>query len=206
LLKKLEGVIECGIPKGVDKYWEFALNPVNDLSLLAKQVSLLKASNLIPKGDHSLHITVGGINPSKKIYWVLAALELIFLEKSRIIDGFSKKGNYSDTWAKKGRAGIYRKNSFDLVDSDVGFEFRTLLLSDDMDLYYILKTMNELIESDGIFLNKLREEFLNIGLTDSNWETPSQNPDIWLKYVDNFDYLKKWTLKNNNFAIYLKNK
>jgi hypothetical protein len=190
----LEATIEAGIPKGNDKYWEFAFNPVNNLTLLFYQIDILKKAKLIPSGEHSFHISVGGLTDTPTVYYVLMALELLFIKKDRIQQGFNEDRTASMFWAKKGTGGILKKNKYDLINETVGFEFRTFVLYDDTDVYKIFQTLNYFLSfiSEGRVcpeLKELKAYMLNIGLPDINWDKPHKNPDIWERYIDNFDVM-----------------
>jgi hypothetical protein len=190
----LEATVEAGIPKGLDKYWEFSFNPVNDMTLLYYQIELLKLGNLIPEGEHSLHISIGGLSVDKKIYHVLMILEFLFLKKERILKGYDSVKELNTTWAKKGRAGILKKNQNDLIDAENGAELRTLCLYPETDLYTMLKTLHYLLHNDCYHLiNPVIDKMKQMNLPDKNWENFYKNPDIWEKYVENFDDLSSYT-------------
>lgn len=194
---KLQKTVECGIPKGCDKYWEFAINPANDLSLIIQQVDILRKINLIPSGRHSLHITIGGPTwfSDKKTkplaYYVLMILELLYCDKARMAEGFDKDNVSNATWAKKGMAGICEKNQYDLSDQTVGFEFRTLILKDDTNLEELFEMMLFIIfdERGAKLVSAMREKMTQMGLPDKNWKRPSIEPAIWKLYIEKFDEL-----------------
>lgn len=203
LQDRLFKTIECGIPHGMDKYWEFAFRPAYDLSLLCKQVDILNQANLIPIGKHSLHINIGDQRPTPRIFWILNVMELLFCTKERIESGFSKNFTYmSATWAKKGDGGLLVKNYNDLEGSEFGVEFRTLQFDGTSSkLYEILKTLNWLMcnqSSDILF--QLKEKSLSLGLPNSNWGKPHTNPQVWKMYIDNFDELSNF-MKNKVVVI-----
>ncbi len=131
ILPQLQTTVECGIPRGVDKYWEFSFKPVNNIKYLAQQILILKQMDLIPSGRHSLHITLGGLKLTRTVYWILAYLQLLYIDKHRIQEALehADKGNgYS--WGKKGMGGILKKFESDLDECTTGFEFRTLYIDD----------------------------------------------------------------------------
>jgi hypothetical protein len=194
LLEKLHKTVDCGIPHGLDRYWEFAINPSHNVSLLCQQVDVLNQSGLLPKGLHSLHINIGDIKHTPRMYWVLMALELIFCTKERIKSGFSDNFHYmSASWAKKGDGGILVKNYNDLKESEFGIELRTLQFSGSShELYEILKTLCFFISGGDTILTSLKKESLSLGLPNSNFGKPHTNPEVWKKYIDNFDYLSKF--------------
>ncbi len=203
----LDKTIIAGIPAGYDKYHEFAFNAVNDLTLLYYQIELLQKSNLIPlDGNHSLHLTIGNIDLTNDGYYILMVLQLMFLNKDRIIEGYDNKKGMNSTWAKKGQAGILKKNEYDLTNCDKGIEFRTLSINKDTDIYKMFKTLH-------FFLNNLEHNNKNsaifdpviskmdrLGLPNKNWGNPYTNKSIWDRYIETFDDLSSYT-KNivNNY-------
>lgn len=197
VLSKFEKTIDCGIPRGLDRYWEFSFTPVYNTVLIVQQIDILKQIGLIPSGKHSLHINIGGLKLTSKHYWVLMTLELLFADKERIQMGFSSRKEESAAWAKKGDGGILIKNENDLIDEKIGFELRTLQFDGDLDkLYLIFKTLISLINHSGMFLINLKEKVLELGLPDSNWNKPHNNPEVWKKYIEHFDYLSNFVKSN----------
>ncbi len=196
-LNKLQKTIECGIPKGKDKYWEFAFNPVNDLSLLIKQIDILKAIDLIPPGRHSLHITIGGpswysVKETRPLtFYALMILELLFSDRERVADGFGPDKVSNATWAKKGMGGILEKNEYELEDNIVGFEFRSLILKDDTNLEDLFGMLIFIMtDPRGIkLIEEIKKRMLLIGLPDVNWKRPAIKPEIWNLYIEKFDEL-----------------
>lgn len=191
LQEQLFKTVECGIPHGLDRYWEFAFKPAYDISLICKQVDILNKLNLIPEGNHSLHINLGDTKLTPRMYWVLMTLELLYCSKQRIASGFSNNFTYmSASWAKKGDGGILAKNCTDLQDSECGVELRTLQFNGDSNnLYNILKTLCFLLNGGDEIISFLKKESKEVGLPNSNFGKPHTNPDVWNKYVDNFEHL-----------------
>ncbi len=190
----LEATVEAGIPKGLDKYWEFSFNPVNNMTLLYYQIELLKLGNLIPKGEHSFHLTIGGIKPNKNMYHILMILQLLFMKKERILSGYNFEKHLNTTWAKKGRAGILIKNHNDLINAEDGTEFRTLCIYDDTDVYFLLKTLHNLLNNKfDSLISKVITNMSEYNLPDKNWENIHKNVDLWKRYDDNFDDLSSYT-------------
>lgn len=193
ILSKLERTIACGIPRGNDKYWEFSLAPANDLSLLVKQVEILKQIGLIPKGRHSMHITIGGLKVQPRHYYILSMIELLFLDKERIKEGFSEYQDSSYAWAKKGLGGIFKKIHCDLIEQEQGFEFRTLYMDENTNLFNLFSLLNSLLSEDNEhIIMKLKREMISRGFTDENWQKPHINPEMWNKYINEFDELKRF--------------
>ena len=194
ILPLLEKTISLGIPKGNDPYWEFAFNPVNDLTLLYYQIEILKKANLIPSGEHSFHITVGGLNRNKRSYHMLLILELLFLKQDRILSGYNYDTYMNTTWAKKGRAGITIKKENDLIDCVEAIEFRTLMIYDDIDIYSMFKTLHYLLHNDcDDLINNVIDEMSRYNLPDKNWENIHRNMVIWNQYSDSFNSLSNYT-------------
>ncbi len=200
VLAHLEATVECGVPRGGDKYWEFALNPVNNLKYLIQQILILKEQNLIPSGGrHSLHITLGGLKPSRELYWVLAYLQLMFVDSDRIREALSEvNSNKSSSWGKKGLAGICEKFESDLDGCTKGLEFRTLYIDDETDIVQLFTVLNNLLtlmynNQPLDFIPLLVNEFKNLGLPDVNWGRPHQSQEIWQVYCDNFNKLSTFT-------------
>lgn len=194
ILPLLEKTISLGIPKGNDPYWEFAFNPVNDLTLLYYQIEILKNANLIPCGEHSFHITVGGLKRDKRSYHMLLILELLFLKQDRILSGYNYDTYMNTTWAKKGRAGITIKKENDLIDCVEAIEFRTLMIYDDIDIYSMFKTLYYLLHNDcDDLINNVIDEMQKYNLPDKNWENIHRNMVIWNQYSDSFNSLSKYT-------------
>lgn len=187
LLPRLEKTKEK-IPRGGDRYWEFAFNPTYNITELSKQVEELRSEGLIPVGEHSLHITIGGLEANKHMYYVLFLMELEFLKKERIMAGFSPKG-WSDAWAKKGRGGIYIKRGADLIGADIGVELRTLMLYPETNLETMLGRLITLI-NDPHLVVKYKNILNKYDLPDINWEFPYRQKETWIKYINCFDEMK----------------
>lgn len=193
----LQKTLECGIEKGKDSYWEFAFPPVNDISILLKQLDVLQRKNLIPNGKHSLHITIGDIKKSKEIYWILSVLQILFCDVDRIKNSFKLNDEklIAKTWARKGVAGIYQKDSWRLKNSDYGVELRTLEFFSINDLescfHFLIDMLCKMKKGENIYLvDFLKNEMQKINLPDENWKNPHENPDVWNLYINKFDMLK----------------
>lgn len=88
LREKLELSVECGIPRGNDRYWEFALNPVLDLGLAWEQTELLTLAGLLPRARRqALQATLGNLALSPDAYYFARVLEALYVEPTRIISG-----------------------------------------------------------------------------------------------------------------------
>lgn len=143
VLKLLHETVVAGVPRGNDRWWEFALDPVHDVALLFDQVVLLSACGALPRNrPHSLQVTLGDIAPCPDVYYLAMLLELRTVDQARIDYGLSQAENTIFTgWARKGRAGVYEKVGMDLKHgSVVGCELRALQLpTDDETLLQLLR-------------------------------------------------------------------
>lgn len=116
LLPQLSKTVAAGIPRGNDRYWEFAFNPVHDEQILTEQVRLLTHAGMLPRDRrHSLQITVGGIKSSAALYRLAMVMEIMFVEPQRIVSGIEQTLSTIHTgWARKGMAGIHLKKGDEL--------------------------------------------------------------------------------------------
>jgi hypothetical protein len=193
LLPNLVLAQQCGIPSGADKYWEFAFDPVTDVSILINQLDILKANKLMPQGKHSLHITIGGIKPTVDMYYVAMILEAFACDTNRIKSAFSIT-NTSKGWARKGRAGLFEKQgSHDLQHGyEYGVEIRMLCTPDTSEKMFLLlndaQSLSELVSDPSSQLptsswHKLKKQLMSIliyyELPASNWNRPSENQTLW---------------------------
>lgn len=198
LLPKLMKTVECGVKSGADKYWEFAFDPVLDVSILCNQVSILQYNDLIPKGHHSLHITFGGIRLTRSAHYIAMVLEAVACNQARVLQGFTKDGA-STGWARKGYAGMFEKSGeYDLMHGyEVGTEIRLLYLPEgDIELFALLNVAQKLAclvydeqqyGSTPRVLQYMINECGTIlgehGLPNTNWKKPHMNRDIWTKFA-----------------------
>ena len=211
LLPALELTQSCGVPKGADKYWEFAFAPVTNIELVCTQIDILQFHNLIPPGQHSLHMTLGNMRESKDSYYLLLLLELMTCDTKRIMTAFHKENHkLSASWARKGLGGLFVKEERELQHgAKEAIELRTLELTGHYNLYPFLKITS--ILSD-IIINKQKKipdmrvhawnEFRHVaesllkekGLADENWKKPNLSPHYWQHYVEQFETLKEQLL------------
>lgn len=208
LLPKLALTEQSGIQKGQDKYYEFAFPPVKNIYLLNSQINILKKENLIPIGEHCIHITIGNLTANKDSYYLLLMLELLMCSKERIASAFHKENKaLSSTWARKGMGGIFVKESRELqYNCSHAIELRTLEINNDTDLLYILKltslisdtilNKNRNIKDDNTYfwnnwITKVQTILNEENLIDTNWKKPNLTPEYWHNYIDKLDVLKK---------------
>lgn len=190
LLPQLHKTIECGIPRGNDRYWEFAFKPVHDERLVVEQVRLLSAAGALPRDkSHSLQITIGGEVKVEvaALYRLAMMLEVLFVDPERINNGIGQTRKTIHTgWARKGMAGLHLKSSDELQGGcESAYEIRTLQLPQlDDDFSSMMKIVRWGL--DGISEKRLSPDsfkaarwlqatdfckklLLEQGLSDKNW-------------------------------------
>jgi hypothetical protein len=130
LRPRLEATVVCGVPRGNDRYWEFAFAPACDVSHTLEQVRLLSAAGLLPRDrKHSLHITLGGIARCKSVYFLAMLLESRYVDPQRLVEGADRGLHPSNNWGRKGLAGVLEKGASELVaGAQVACEMRMLQL------------------------------------------------------------------------------
>lgn len=212
LLPMLQKTVECGVRRGIDRYWEFAFPPTTNVAITTNQIMILAEANLLPWGKHSLHVTLGNIKSSKQTNYLLSLMEAYCSSAERIQQGF---GDHilSKRWARKGRGGVFQKEGeYDLMYGyTVASELRTLQLPDTVEeMFNILDTIQIIAEliNDNQSKNVIHYPWINImksmsiifqdhGLPDSNWLLPHQHPEIWNKYIDNFASIRQAIISIN---------
>lgn len=209
LLPKLKQTVTCGLSNGADKYWEFAFNPVNDISITDRQVSLLQAHKLIPAGQHSLHITIANMRVNIDSYMLAMMLEMISCSPDRIKQGFNKiNPKMSAAWGRKGYAGVYQKDFNDLVNSaQIATEFRMPVLDTDRSFPQLIEVAAKYgdiaIDAQNGRGTKewssLKKDLVKVltsrGFPDNNWSKPNLNPGVWLKFATEFEHIQHHALK-----------
>lgn len=206
LIPKLRTVVECGIPSGADKYWEFAFEPVTDVSILCNQVELLCVNDLIPPGHHSLHITLGGLPTSRNVHYIAMILEAYSCDVNRLRTGYaiSPEGS-AKGWARKGAAGLFQKEGeYDLLHGyEIGAEIRMLYTPIRTEkLFFILntaQTLADIVKNDPdnvewrALVSGLNGALAAVGLPDENWGRPRANPQLWERIASEFTALQLHT-------------
>lgn len=207
LLPKLKATEECGIERGADRYWEFAFGAVTDVGITIKQLSVLQDQNLIPTGNHSLHMTIGNLKGNKDSYYMLLLLEILFGNKERIESAFHKENDkLSNTWARKGMGGLFEKQSHELkYGYQNAIELRTLEVTPDTNIAQLLclssyvadiiydkmqKKENKNIKHWEKWLYETQNILIKKNLIDVNWKKPNLTPEYWLNYIAVFDEIK----------------
>lgn len=219
LLPKLRKTIECGINRGCDRYWEFALDPVTDHSILVNQVAILRMNGLIPGDTNSLHITLGGIRVDRYAYYVAMVIEALSTSPHRVLSAFMSD-NQSKGWGRKGKAGVFEKEgSHDMQhDYNYGTEIRMgQVPADDKMLDLMLDIAQQMGEQilyvqQGIqsykrdfdqFIGELTSILHHVGLPDTNWKNPHTEPQLWNHYAEVLPSLRepvKKVLENHGYC------
>lgn len=131
LRPRLFRTVECGVPRGNDRYWEFAFNPVCDWRWLDRQISLLEFSGLLPNnGQRSLQLTIAGLTQGPDAQALARLLECVASNPDRMKAGLESARSVIHTgWARKGSGGVHQKQPEELKGGAlVACEFRALLL------------------------------------------------------------------------------
>lgn len=201
LLPKLKATERLGIPKGKDKYYEFALEPAHHPSVIWYELELLKAANLIPDNmKHSLHITLGGMEANKDAYLMLMCLELLGYSSTERLCSAAVTDK-AVLWGRRGRAGIRERESYQMkLGKTTGIELRTLELpTDQKEIEYLLFITwmmanyiknkdrypawnNVVLELEGIAENN------NIDIS-KNWGRPYENPEVWIDFANKIPHI-----------------
>lgn len=128
-----EATKEAGIPQGNDAFWEFANSPTYAWQTLAAEVGLLFDSSLIPSGfDHSLHVTLGGLEIGRGgMGYILGGLELLFVSPERLEAAtMPNRIGTQSIWARRGANGLRTRYAGGLRLGQVtATELRTLTVS-----------------------------------------------------------------------------
>ncbi len=209
LLPRLQATVECGIPRGNDRYWEFAFRPVYETSLLARQVELLTQAGLLPRDKrHSLQVTIGGIAPCRSLYYLAMVLELFHVDPSRVRSGIAKRQQIIHSgWMRKGRAGIHRKEADELeAGAQVASELRLLQLpTEAVEFAQLMKTvqwganaiadLQDDLESDRTQNWKAVElacsqSLVRNGLPDQNWGGAGQDC-VWTAFSERMPAIRQ---------------
>lgn len=212
LLPRLHATVECGIPRGNDRYWEFAFRPVNETSLLVRQVELLTQAGVLPRDKrHSLQVTIGGIAPCRSLYYLAMVLELFHVDPSRVRAGLVKRQQIIHSgWMRKGRAGIHRKEADELeAGAQVASELRLLQLPTEAgEFAQLMKTVqwgaNAIADlRDGLESDRTREwtsvelacsqSLAHNGLPDRNWEGVGQDGRdcVWTAFSERMPAIRQ---------------
>lgn len=213
LLPKLHATVAAGVPRGNDRYWEFALDPAHDVSLLVDQVELMTQAGVLPRDRrHSLQITIGDIKASPDVFYLAMLLELQTIDSERIAYGIEQTQKTIFTgWARKGRSGVFEKGAADLKHgSQVACELRPLQLPvERADFERLMADVSwganaiaakqgvrPLSDSEGLerwnrFVTDAKQALKDHGLPDKNWGC-SQTIDkaAWLGFGEQLQSLR----------------
>jgi hypothetical protein len=207
LLPRLHLTEHCGLKRGADRYWEFANPPATDIYPTLEQLHVLVTAGLIPQGSQSFHITIGALDLTPDVYYLMMLLEMLHCTKERIGAGFhSSRSDLSAGWARKGRAGIFQKEGRELqYGYDRAVEMRVLSITPQTDIETPLRLTSRI--ADTIWLHQNRQQaagyaewdslkkqlkacLVRHGLPDCNWNKPNKNPGVWRQFMDAFDSIQ----------------
>ena len=148
LLPRLLQTVACGVPRGNDRYWEFAFAPARDPALLAEIIRLLSRSGLLPRRKPlSLQITLGGVRADEDAQELALLLTALCAPASRLRLGIEQTRTAIHTgWARKGSSGVHEKQAHELSHGALfACEIRPLLLPvSDADASALLRVASEL--------------------------------------------------------------
>lgn len=205
LLAQLQKTVVCGIPRGRDRFWEFAFGPVENVAILVEQVAILVANGLCPLGPYSLHVTISNLHPTGRTYLGLLWLELLYSSAERIAAAIDRQRiDIRRAWARKGCAGIRQKSARELTWGDAtAVELRTLELPSTLD------RLLELLQQTALLANWLHREqggqrvpawgrwvsFLQGLLREhslpvKNWGNPDTDLPVWEHYIAVFPSMR----------------
>lgn len=135
LRPRLLKTVECGVPRGNDRYWEFAFDPVVDWRWLDRKIELLEGSGLLPNnGARSFQITIAGLRQGPDAQALARLLEAIASSPRRLQMGLdaAARSVIHTGWARKGSGGVHEKGPEELKGgAPFACEFRTLSLPAD---------------------------------------------------------------------------
>lgn len=197
LLEKLNKIVEAGIPKGKDKYWEFAFEPCFNPTILSDEITFLMGLGAIPKNyNHSLQITIGGIKPGYDTGLLLMILELLFVKPERILEGVDP--DKAKSWGRRSRAGIRERFGTSAkplgLGKETAIEFRTLQLPDYYNIHAFLNRIL-ILASCSLQNSEIEQEFwaafkaelaliaaeFNLPNLKKNWGHSYENTEAWTK-------------------------
>lgn len=213
LLPRLHRTVACGVPRGNDRYWEFALDPVHDVTLLTHQVALLGDAGLLPRNRrHSLQITLGNLRATADVYHLAMLLELHTVDAHRVTFGLDQARAIVHTgWARKGQAGVLQKGASDLKHgSTVACELRLLSLpTEDGAFDHVMRLAsfgaNAIAQVQAGQTSELTERWRaqvawqgrvlrEHGLPNRRWKDRSQDASVWAGFAGHLDGLREQIL------------
>lgn len=215
LIEKFKKTEESGIKRGNDKYYEYIFPPRYNVKGTSELVNILVQNNLIPDGEHSIHVNIGNLRANKDAYYLLLMMELKYSSVDRLKSGFiNNHKNMSATYGRKGYGGIFEKDKrYIELGSEYLSELRTLSYNPKRDdMYEMIKEISYyadiIIDKQNNKENKLIKEWDSIkenlekllvknGLVDKNWKKPNLEPEYWEKYIEKYETIKSEFNKNN---------
>lgn len=215
LRPRLERAAACGVPRGNDRYWEFAFDPVCDWRWLDREIELLEGSGLLPNnGARSFQLTVGGMRQGPDAQALARGLEALASNPSRLAAGLeSAKSIIHTGWARKGSGGVHEKGSGELKGgAPWACEFRTLLLPQEADRRRQTLAMaslgalaiersasapqSPLAQAWAGWRQECEAALRERGADDLAWSDPrSINRVSWASYIAEFEDLAPWLIE-----------
>lgn len=197
---------ELGVPRDpFQKFWEFAHQPARWYETLAKEISLLMRSDLIPTHQPlSLHVTLGNIALASGSYYVQLLTELSYgCDGNRIRQAVGDMPIYQRRWARKAANGTKERKASELYGADQGFEMRTLVAQTPEQIERVLKTAQLLGAALNGFRSKDDKGLKNFWVqavqvaksietrtgikVNRPWFGPKYDPELWLSYAELLD-------------------
>lgn len=165
------------ITRGQDRYWQFVFPPQYDCSKHYQIIRKLTNENLLPlEKPLSVHFTISGIDRDKA-YAVLFFLELKYLTKERLLQGFGNQ-YFMPAWGKKlCKTGILKKDSRKLIDADYAYQLRILKLKMS-DMPDVFSDLNKHI-NNGIIIEQAKNKCKELGLQWKPW-----NKEDFMKFSE----------------------
>lgn len=207
LLPRLRMSAACGVPRGNDRYWEFALDPCTDWRLPCAQLELLRAAGLLPaEPGLSLQITIGGARAGSGAQAMARLLEALCSSPARLASGLeaAARGKIHSGWARKGSGGVLEKQAQELkLGALRACEFRTLAMpGGESELRGLLSRASaagaalsasqagadsELAKAWGRFESGCGRAMAGLGIPSLEWERGSPIPTAaWGRYIESF--------------------
>ena len=178
LLNKLSLISsKNGLSRGQDRYWQFVFPPQQNLLTNLPIIDNLIDENLLPlETPLSVHFTISEIDRDTA-YAILLFLELKYLSKQRVLEGFSNQ-HFMPAWGKKRcKTGILKKDGYKLIGASLAYELRTLKIRMS-DIENVFNDLHKFLQ-DAIIVDKARAMCAQLGLEWKPW-----NKQDFLKFAE----------------------
>ncbi len=181
LLDKLNKVSkQNNLTRGQDRYWQFVFPPEDDCYRHYQTIKVLLNENLLPlETPLSVHFTISGIDRDRA-YAILFFLELKYLTKERVLEGFSNQ-HFMPAWGKKlCKTGLLEKDSSKLINAKKAYQLRILKLKMS-DMSNVFNDLNKHI-SNCIIIEEAKSKCKELGLQWKPW-----NKEDFIKFTDHLE-------------------